>query len=111
MAFLKVNHPDYRDVEICSTRLTSLPENGSILDQLPHIDEPESDSSGPTAQLTPRSQAALASTGNSAPVQRPPTVDPLPVEPGSDILDGEFDDDELDTVWPTGSVAGSELLM
>jgi ATP-dependent DNA helicase PIF1 len=85
--FLKVNHPDYRDVEICSTRLTSLPENGSILDQLPHINESESDSSGPTAHPT-------------APVQRPPAVDPLPAELGSNILDGEFDDDVLDTLVP-----------
>src|SRR6266702_1726855 len=44
--FLKVNHPDYRDIKICSTRLTSLPENGSTLDQLPYINEPESVSSG-----------------------------------------------------------------
>ena len=46
LCFLKVNHPDYRDVEICSTRLTSLPENGSILDQLLYIDELEFDFSG-----------------------------------------------------------------
>ena len=41
--FLKVNHPDYRDVEICSNRLTSLPENGSVLDQLPFINKSDSD--------------------------------------------------------------------
>jgi len=33
-------------------------------------------------------------------VQRPPTVDPLPVEPSSDILDGEFNDNILDTLVP-----------
>lgn len=86
LSFLKVNHPDYRDVEICSTRLTSLPENGSILDQLPYINESESDSSGPTAHST-------------APIQRP-AVDPLPAELDSNILDGEFDDDVLDTLVP-----------
>jgi hypothetical protein len=43
--FLKINHPDYCDVEICSNWLTSLPENGSILDQLPSINKLDSDSS------------------------------------------------------------------
>ena len=42
----------------------------------------------------------MASTGNSTPVQRPPTIDPLPIKPSSDILDGEFDDDVLDTLVP-----------
>jgi len=85
--FLKVNHPDYRDVEICSTRLTSLPENGSILDQLPYINESESDSSGPTAHPT-------------ASMQHPPAINPLPTELGSNILDSEFDNDVLDTLVP-----------
>jgi hypothetical protein len=85
--FLKVNHPNYRDVKICGTRLTSLPENSSILDQLPYINKLESDSNGPTAHLT-------------APVQRLPTVNPLPAELGSNILGGEFDDDVLDTLVP-----------
>ena len=98
--FLKVNHPNYHNVEICSTWLTSLPKNGSILYQLPHIDKPESDSSGLTAQLIFKSQSALASTGNSAPVQHPPTVDPLPVKLSNDILDAEFDDNILDTLVP-----------
>ena len=84
--FLKVNHPDYHDIEIYNTRLTSLPENGSILDQLPHINESESDFSGPTAHPT-------------APVQRP-AVNPLPAELGSNVLDGGFDDDVLDTLVP-----------
>ena len=44
--FLKVNYPNYYDVEICSTWLTSLPENGFILNQLFYINELESDSSG-----------------------------------------------------------------
>jgi hypothetical protein len=51
-----------------------------MLDQLPHINESESDSSGPTAHPT-------------APVQHPPAIDPLPAELGSNILDREFDDD------------------
>ena len=52
--FLKVNYPNYYDVEIYSTRLTSLPENGSILEQLPYINESElkPNSGGPTAHLT-----------------------------------------------------------
>jgi len=84
--FLKVNHPDYYNVEIYSTRLTSLPENGSILEQLPYINELEleSDSSGLMAHLT-------------APVQRPSA---LPAELGSNILDGEFDNNVLDTLVP-----------
>ena len=32
LCFLKINYPDYRDVKICNTRLTSLPKNGFILD-------------------------------------------------------------------------------
>jgi len=52
LSFLKVNHPDYCDIEICSTRLTSLPKNGSILDQLPYINKLESDSSSPMAYFT-----------------------------------------------------------
>ena len=42
----------------------------------------------------------MASTGNSAPMQRPPTVNPLPIEPSSNILDGEFDNNILDTLVP-----------
>jgi hypothetical protein len=85
--FLKVNHPNYRDVEIYSTRLTSLPENGSILDQLPYINESESNSSGPTAHPT-------------TPIQRPPAINPLPTKLGSNILDGEFNNNVLDTLVP-----------
>jgi len=36
----------------------------------------------------------------TTPVQRPPTIDPLPAELGSNILDGEFNDDILDTLVP-----------
>ena len=50
--FLKVNHPNYRDVKIYSTRLTSLPENSSILDQLPYINKLESNSSSLIAYPT-----------------------------------------------------------
>jgi len=85
--FLKVNYPDYHDVEICSTWLTSLPEDGFILDQLPYINKSESDSSGPTAYPTALMQHSLA-------------VDFLPAELGSNILNGEFDDNVLDTLVP-----------
>ena len=50
--FLKANHPDYCDIKIYSTRLTSLPENGSILDQLPYINKLESNSSSLMAYPT-----------------------------------------------------------
>ena len=46
----------------------------------------ELDSSGPTAYPT-------------APMQRSP-ANPLPTELGGNILDGEFDDDVLDTLVP-----------
>jgi len=36
--------------------------------------------------------------GNSAPMQRPPIINPLAVKPSSDILDSEFDGDVLDTL-------------
>src|SRR6266702_1864692 len=50
--FLKVNYPNYCDIKIYSTQLTSLPEDGSILDQLPYINKLKSNSSGLTAYLT-----------------------------------------------------------
>jgi len=31
-------------------------------------------------------------------MQRPPTVNPLPIKPSSNILDGEFDNNILDTL-------------
>jgi len=33
-------------------------------------------------------------------MQRPPTINPLPTELGSNILDSEFNDDILDTLVP-----------
>jgi len=87
LCFLKVNYPNYRDVEIYSTRLTSLPENGSILDQLPYINKSESNFSGLTAHPT-------------TPVQYPPAINPLPAELGSNILDNKFNDNILDTLVP-----------
>jgi len=33
-------------------------------------------------------------------MQRPPAIDPLPAELGSNILDGEFNNDVLDTLVP-----------
>ena len=77
--FLKANYPNYRDVEIYSTRLISLPKNSSILNQLPYINKSESN--------------------NSAPIQRP-AINPLPTELSSNILDGEFNNNVLDTLVP-----------
>jgi hypothetical protein len=92
--FLKINHPDYRDVEICSNRLTRLSENGSILDQLPSINESDSDSSNPIAYPSPTPQAELAPTSNPT-----PAINHLPIELGNGIHDSEFDD-VLDTFVP-----------
>jgi hypothetical protein len=47
----------------------------------------ESNSSGLTAYPT-------------TPIQRPPTINPLPAELSSNILDGEFNDNILDTLVP-----------
>jgi hypothetical protein len=33
-------------------------------------------------------------------MQRPPTINPLPAELGSNILDSKFDDNVLDTLVP-----------
>jgi hypothetical protein len=33
-------------------------------------------------------------------MQRPPTINPLPAKLGSNILDGEFNNDVLDTLVP-----------
>ena len=74
LCFLKTNYPNYCDIKIYSTQLTSLPENSSILDQLPYINELESNSSGLIAYPT-------------TPMQYPPAINPLPAELGSNILD------------------------
>jgi len=83
LRFLKINHPDYRDVEISSDRLERLPQNGSILTQLRHINESDAD---------------------SAPPRDPPpasAVDPPPAELGDDILNGVLNEDNvLDTLVP-----------
>ena len=50
--FLKANYPNYRDVKIYSTQLTSLPKNSSVLDRLPYINKSELDSSSPIAYPT-----------------------------------------------------------
>ena len=52
--FLKINYPNYRDIKICSNRLTSLPENGSILNRLPSINESDFDSSNLITSFSPR---------------------------------------------------------
>jgi len=36
----------------------------------------------------------------TAPIQHPPAIDSLPAKLGSNILDGEFNDDILDTLVP-----------
>jgi ATP-dependent DNA helicase PIF1 len=53
---LKAFHPDYQDIVICQESLDSLPEDGSVFDQLPsviedttHTDRPH----GPPAQPIP----------------------------------------------------------
>jgi len=50
--FLKVNHFNYCDIEICNIWLTSLPKNGFILNQLLYINKSKSDFNGPTAHFT-----------------------------------------------------------
>jgi hypothetical protein len=47
----------------------------------------ESNSSSPTAYPT-------------TPIQRPPIINPLPTKLGSNILDGEFNNNVLDTLVP-----------
>jgi hypothetical protein len=47
----------------------------------------ESNSSSPTAYPT-------------TPIQHPPTINPLPTELSSNILDSEFNNDILDTLVP-----------
>ena len=85
--FLKANYPNYRDIKIYSTQLTSLPKNSSILDQLPYINKLESNSSSLTAYPT-------------TPIQRPPAINPLPTKLSSNILDSEFNNNILDTLVP-----------
>jgi hypothetical protein len=36
----------------------------------------------------------------TTPIQRPPTINPLPTKLGSNILDSEFNNDVLDTLVP-----------
>ena len=36
----------------------------------------------------------------TAPMQRPPAINPLPTKLGSNILDGKFNNDVLDTLVP-----------
>ena len=36
----------------------------------------------------------------TTPIQRPPAINPLPTKLSSNILDGEFDNDILDTLVP-----------
>ena len=83
--FLRNNHPAYTDVEIVKQRLTSLPENNSILDQLRHVDE----------------SAVDPSTLNPTPHPRNPAV----AEP----LEHDFDDDIQDSVVPDLLPDASEL--
>ena len=93
--FLKINYLDYCDVKICSNQLTSLLENGSVLDQLPFIKELDSDFSKLIAYPPLILQAALAPIGNFI-----PTINYLPIGLGNGIQDSEFDDNILDTLVP-----------
>ena len=68
-------------------RLTRLPKNSFILDQLPYINKLESNSNGLTAHPT-------------APIQCPPTINPLSAELSSNILDSKFNNNILDTLVP-----------
>ena len=85
--FLKVNYSNYYNVEIYSTWLTSLPKNGSILDQLPYINKLKSNFSSLTAYPT-------------TPIQHSPTINPLPIKLGSNVLDSKFNNNILDTLVP-----------
>ena len=84
--FLKVNYSNYRDIKIYSTWLTSLPENSFILDQLPYINESESNFSSLIVYLITFMQ--------------PPAFNPLPAKLSSNILDSKFDNNILDTLVP-----------
>ena len=95
LSFLKINYLDYRDVKIYSNQLTSLPKNGFILDQLPFINEPDSNSNNLRTYPPPGPQAILAFTGNHTPIINHP-----PVRLSDNIQDSEFDDDVLDTLVP-----------
>ena len=86
LCFLKVNYPNYCNIKIYSIQLTSLPENSSILNQLPYINESESNFSGLIAYPT-------------TPIQ-PPTFDPLLAKLGSNIPDSEFNNNILNTLVP-----------
>ena len=88
--FLKINHPDYCDIKIYSDQLTSLPENGSILNQLPFINKSDSDSSNLITSPSPRPWAVLTPIGYPAPA----------VGLGNNIQDNEFNNNVLDTLVP-----------
>src|SRR6266576_4273558 len=88
--FLKINYPNYHDIKIYSNWLTSLPKNGSILNQLPFINKLDSDSNNLITSPPPRPQAVLAPTGNPAPA----------IGLSNNIQDSEFNDNILDTLVP-----------
>ena len=64
-----------------------MPKNVFILDQLPYINDSESDFNSLTAYPI-------------TPIQYSPAVNPLLAEFSSNVLDSEFDDDVLDTLVP-----------
>ena len=95
LCFLKINHLDYYDVEICSNWLTNLPKNSFILDQLSHINNLESDFSNLRAHFPPRLQAILVPMGNPA-----CAINCQPVRLSNSISDGKFNNDILDSLVP-----------
>ena len=95
LSFLKINYLNYRNVKIYSNQLTSLPKNGSILNQLPFINKPDSNSSNLRAYPPPKLQAILAPIGNYT-----PTINYSPIKLGNNIQNGEFNNNILDTLVP-----------
>jgi uncharacterized protein DUF6570 len=66
--YLKHNHPDYQDIEIDDNALESLPDDGSIHNDLPtrHVpgDAPNADASGPGEAAAPGPEASNADDNN-----------------------------------------------
>src|SRR6266700_1578240 len=95
-SYLSSEFTEDKKTTVSSDRLERLPQNGSILTQLHHINESDANSSGPAA--------ASDSAHDSAPLRDPPpapAVDPPPAELDDDILDGVLSEDNiLDTLVP-----------
>jgi hypothetical protein len=72
LRFLKKNHPMYADISINDEALMSLPEDGSILNELTTVDE--SDLQEPTSESSSNEPSVAAPDAN------PPTLDTLEEE-------------------------------